>query len=111
VLRHTDVPIPSLTTYIHLYEAMLKPIHPTGKVVSIALNTMGMDADEAAAAVTAAHKETGLPVADPVRDGEAGCAKLLAPVLAMNRAKLQVNAAAKAARPAAGKAKTRKVKR
>ena len=116
MLRHTDVPMPSLSTYIHLYETMLKPIYPTGKVVSIALNTMGMEPADAAAAAAAAEKETGLPVADPVRDGEAGCAKLLAPVLAMGLAKNKVNAAAKSAKPAKAvraatttKAKTRKV--
>jgi uncharacterized NAD-dependent epimerase/dehydratase family protein len=85
-MRHTDVPIPPLSTFIALYEALLKPLHP-GKVVSIALNTLGMEPEHAAKVAAAAARETGLPVADPVRDGEAGCARLLAPVLAMAKAR------------------------
>jgi len=39
------------------------------KVAAIALNTLGLDDDAAAAARAEATRETGLPAADPVRDG------------------------------------------
>nr|MBA3686909.1 DUF1611 domain-containing protein [Planctomycetota bacterium] len=48
--RHTDVPIPSLAHYGHMYEAMLAPLHP-GKVVAISLNTQGMSETQAQAAL------------------------------------------------------------
>lgn len=80
VHRHTDVPIPSLTQYIAAYEALLSPMHP-GKVVAISLNTMDLDADSARRAVAQAAEETGLPVADPVRGGDEGVARLVKAVL------------------------------
>jgi uncharacterized NAD-dependent epimerase/dehydratase family protein len=80
-LRHTDVPVPPLARYIALYEGLLAPLHP-GKVVSVALNTLELDDAQAAKAIAAAREETGLPVADPVRGGDAACRTLLQPVLA-----------------------------
>ena len=80
-LRHTDAPMPSLATFIMLYEEILAPIHP-GKIVAIALSTLEMSAEEAAAAIRAVAQETGMPVADPIRDGEAGCKVLADAVLA-----------------------------
>lgn len=81
--RHTDVAIPPLQTYRRLYEDMLAPLHP-GKVVAIALNTMGLDLKTAQAEVAAARKATGLPCADVIRDlpGSRGCAELAEAVLA-----------------------------
>ena len=79
--RHTDIPLPPLKAFIELYEALLSPIHP-GTVVAVALNTLELDPREAEEAIRRAHKETGLPVADPVRGGDEGCRRLAAPLLA-----------------------------
>jgi uncharacterized NAD-dependent epimerase/dehydratase family protein len=48
------------------------------RVAAIALNTRGLEEDEAQAAIEAAAAETGLPADDPVRFG---AAKLLQAVL------------------------------
>lgn len=81
--RHTDVAIPPLPVYRRLYEDMLAPLHP-GKVVAVALNTMGLDLKTAQAELAAAGKVTGLPCADVVRElsGNRGCAELADAVLA-----------------------------
>jgi uncharacterized NAD-dependent epimerase/dehydratase family protein len=81
--RHTDVAIPPLPTYRRLYEDMLAPLHP-GKVVAVALNTMGLDLKTAQADLAAARKATGLPCVDVVRElpGNRGCAELADAVLA-----------------------------
>ena len=86
LLRHTDAPMPPLATYIDLYERILAHVHP-GKVVAIALNTMELTPEEAKAAMDAVVKETGLPVADVIREGEAGCKRIAAAVLAAKRAR------------------------
>jgi uncharacterized NAD-dependent epimerase/dehydratase family protein len=78
--RHTDVPIPPLSQYIAAYEMLLSPMHP-GKVVAISLNTMDLDPDSARKAIERACAETGLPVADPVREGDAGVARLVGAVV------------------------------
>ncbi len=82
--RHTSVPLVGLSENIRLHEALLAPLHP-GKVVAIALNTLEMDEPTAAAALAAAQAETGLPVADVVREGDAGRARLAAALLAAMR--------------------------
>lgn len=63
-----DCPLAPLPVQIELYERVLAPLHP-GKVVAVAVNTVGMPEDQAAAAVSAIAAETGLPAADPVRQG------------------------------------------
>ncbi len=83
--RHTDVPIVALDTYRRLYEEMLAPLHP-GKVVAISVNTVDMDQRTAEAAIARAEKATGLPAADPVRQGEAGIKRLADTVLAAAKA-------------------------
>jgi uncharacterized NAD-dependent epimerase/dehydratase family protein len=80
--RHTDVPLPSLKDFITLYEALLAPLHP-GRVVAVAMNTLELDEHAADEAMRRAAKETGLPVADPVRGGDQGCRRLAEPVLAL----------------------------
>lgn len=80
-LRHTDVPVPPLADYIELYPRMLAPLHPS-RVVAVALNTIELDDRQAAAAIKAAAKATGLPCVDPVREGDDGCRRLLDAVLA-----------------------------
>ena len=63
-------PLPSLPELVELHETISLRVRPA-KVVAVALNTAGLDDDEAAAAVADAARETGLPTADPVRDGPA----------------------------------------
>ena len=94
LLRHTDAPVPPLATYIDLYERVLAPIHP-GKVVGIALNTLEMSDAEAAEAIAAAGKETGLPVADVIREGVEGCKRLALAVLAARSAQRGAKSVAK----------------
>ncbi len=86
LLRHTDAPVPPLTTYIDLYERVLAHVHP-GKVVAIALNTLELTPEEAAEALAKAAAETGLPVADVIREGDAGCRRIVAAVLQARQAK------------------------
>ena len=61
-------PIPPLRTLVDLHERTSLPRRPA-RVVAIAVNTAGLDPAAAADAVAAASAETGLPAADPVRDG------------------------------------------
>jgi uncharacterized NAD-dependent epimerase/dehydratase family protein len=82
--RHTNIPLPPLAEHIRLYEAMLRPLHP-GRVVAIALNTASLDDEQAAAAIARTTEETGLPTADPVREGDAGLARLGAALLKLPR--------------------------
>jgi uncharacterized NAD-dependent epimerase/dehydratase family protein len=83
VHRHTDVPIPPLPVYRRLYEDILAPLHP-GKVIAVALNTLGLDAKTAQAEIATASKATGLPCVDVVRElpGNGGCEELANAVLA-----------------------------
>jgi len=96
--RHTNVPIPSLAQYRDAYESMLAPLHP-GKVVAVSLNTLDMTEAAALKAIAKAAADTGLPAADPVREGPAGSERLAAAILA---------AATKAGRAPVGRAKPTK---
>jgi uncharacterized NAD-dependent epimerase/dehydratase family protein len=64
-------PIPPLGELVELYERVALPARPA-TVACIALNTVKLGAEEGRAAIEAAHRETGLPVDDPVRFGAAG---------------------------------------
>ncbi len=99
LLRHTDAAVPPLATYIDLYERVLAPVHP-GKVVGIALNTLELNDEQAAAALAQAAEETGLPVADVIREGDAGCRRLANAVLAAMSAKRSAQKLAVASRRA-----------
>lgn len=79
--RHTDVAIAPLRDHIAAYELMVRHIHPA-KVVAISLNTHRLDAAAAAARIQKIAAETGLPTADPIREGEAGVARLAEAVIA-----------------------------
>jgi len=83
--RHTDIPIAPLVDHIAAYELLVRHIHPA-KVVAISLNTAGMTPTAAQAAIAAASKATGLPVADPVRDSAAGAECLAQAVVAAAKA-------------------------
>lgn len=75
--KYTDWPIQPLSTYIHLYEALIAPFRPA-KVVGIGLNTWGMGEEEARHAIEEVERQTGLPTTDAVRYG---AAKLLEAIL------------------------------
>ncbi len=111
--RHTDVPVPPLPVYRRLYEEMLAPLHP-GKVIAVALNTLGLDLKTAQAEVSAARKSTGLPCVDVVRElqGNRGCAELADAVLAAWEAagsarRISATTPAKTKRVAVSKGKAR----
>ena len=61
-------PIPPLAELVALYEQSSLPAR-RARVAAIALNTAGLDEDEARGAVVIAAAETGLPADDPVRFG------------------------------------------
>ncbi len=61
-------PIPPLRDLVELHERTALPRRPA-RVVAVAINTAGLDDRGAAEAVAAATAETGLPAADPVREG------------------------------------------
>jgi len=52
------------------------PEKPRARVVAVALNTVALSDAEARAAIDAAARDTGLPSADPVREGAAGADRL-----------------------------------
>jgi uncharacterized NAD-dependent epimerase/dehydratase family protein len=78
------LPIRSLRDLVPLYEGAAAWSRPPGArvpVVGIALNTSALDDEAAARAIRTAAMETGLPAADPVREGPAGADRLAAAVL------------------------------
>jgi uncharacterized NAD-dependent epimerase/dehydratase family protein len=79
------LPLRSLPELVALYETAAAWSRTPGAhvpVVGVALNTSALDPAEAARAVRVAADETGLPAADPVRDGAAGADRLAAAMLA-----------------------------
>jgi uncharacterized NAD-dependent epimerase/dehydratase family protein len=62
------VAIPSLARLVGIYEEAAGWIKEA-RVAGIALNTRGMDDEQARSAIAAAEDETGLPATDPVRYG------------------------------------------
>jgi uncharacterized NAD-dependent epimerase/dehydratase family protein len=62
------VGIPPLSELVPLYEGAISGIRRI-PVIGMALNTFDLDEESARRAVRAAERETGLPVADPVRFG------------------------------------------
>jgi len=63
-------PMPSLTELVELHERSALLARPA-PVLAVALNTRGLEEDDARAAVAEAASETGLPADDPVRFGAA----------------------------------------
>lgn len=61
-------PIPPLAELVELHERIALP-RRRARVVALALNTAGLDERAAQAVIAAAAAETGLPAADPVRNG------------------------------------------
>jgi uncharacterized NAD-dependent epimerase/dehydratase family protein len=74
------LPLRSLKECIAIYEDAASWTRPRGdaraRVVAIALNTSGLTEDSATAAVAAAGAETGLPAADPIREGASGADRI-----------------------------------
>lgn len=62
------VAIPSLDRLVQIYEDAAGWIKPA-RVVAIALNTRGLEAEDTREAIAAAELATGLPVSDPVKSG------------------------------------------
>ena len=78
------LPLRPLDELIGLYESAALWSRPPGHhvlVAAVALNTSGLDPTAAARAILLATEETGLPAADPVREGAAGADRLAAAVL------------------------------
>jgi uncharacterized NAD-dependent epimerase/dehydratase family protein len=69
--RLPEIRIPPLNDYISLYESVAEACgtFPRPKTVAVALNTFGLSNDEAKVAKEQVAKESGLPTADPIRDG------------------------------------------
>ncbi|MFW5829320.1 MAG: DUF1611 domain-containing protein [Planctomycetota bacterium] len=80
--RYSDVAIPTVREYVDLYERMVKPLHSDAAVVAVSVNTQALEPDAADQLMTELHEETGLAVADPVRQGDEGCRVLMDAVLA-----------------------------
>lgn len=76
VKNHPGLPIRPLETLVRMYEDAASWSRPPdagpARVVAIALNTAALDERSASRAVFDAAAETGLPAADPVREGAAG---------------------------------------
>ncbi len=60
--------IPPLPDLVDVYQRAAAWVRPA-PVIAVALNTLGLDESAARAAIQGAHRETGLPVTDPVRFG------------------------------------------
>ena len=82
VKGHADLPLRRLGELVRIYEDAALWSRPAGSprvpVVAIALNTSGLASAEAERAIARAAAETGLAVADPVRQGSAGADRLAA---------------------------------
>jgi uncharacterized NAD-dependent epimerase/dehydratase family protein len=79
----TGMPLKPLGELVPLYEGAAAWSRPAGTrvpVACVALNTSALDREAAAGAIAAAAAETGLPAADPVREGAAGADRLAAAV-------------------------------
>jgi len=73
-------PLRSLREFVRIYEDAASwrrpPGYPPARVVAVALNTADLSPELAAAMVQNAATETGLPAADPVREGPVGADRL-----------------------------------
>jgi uncharacterized NAD-dependent epimerase/dehydratase family protein len=78
------LPLRPLRELVGLYEVAALWSRAPGHhvlVAAVALNTSALDATEAARAILVAAEETGLPAADPVREGAPGADRLANAVL------------------------------
>lgn len=86
VKGYTDLPLRPLAELARIYEDAARwPRRPDAerpRVVAVALNTVALDEREAMRAVFDASAVTGLPAADPVREGPAGADRLAGALIA-----------------------------
>lgn len=69
---YEDFALPSLPTYVDLYENLAAPVHET-EVVAGALNTRTLETDEGARTAVGAYTEAlDVPTTDPIRFGPDG---------------------------------------
>lgn len=84
------LPVRSLDENVRIYEEAASwrrpPGFPPARVVAIALNTSTSGESSARASIGDAVYRTGLPTADPVREGHAGADRLAAALLTAARA-------------------------
>jgi uncharacterized NAD-dependent epimerase/dehydratase family protein len=71
VLGHPDYPLPSLEETIDLALRLGARTNPAIRCAGVSLNTSKLDADAAQRAIDEMAARLGLPVADPVRGGDA----------------------------------------
>ena len=73
-------PLRTLREYVRIYEDAASwrrpPGYPPARVVAVALNTADVSEDLARATIAAASHETGLPAADPIREGPFGADRI-----------------------------------
>ena len=74
------LPVRDLRELVAIYEeaaSWRRPSnHPRARVAAIALNTATLDDEQARTSVREAAERTGLPAADPIREGHAGADRL-----------------------------------
>jgi uncharacterized NAD-dependent epimerase/dehydratase family protein len=74
------LPVRDLADCVRIYEAAAtwgtRPERGPARVVAVALNTAALGDDLARPAIASAAHETGLPSADPIREGAAGADRL-----------------------------------
>jgi uncharacterized NAD-dependent epimerase/dehydratase family protein len=74
------LPLRSLREYVRMYEDAAAwrrpPGYPPARVAAVALNTATASEDFARATIAAAAHETGLPAADPIREGHEGADRI-----------------------------------
>jgi D-glutamate N-acetyltransferase len=75
------LPLRPLRDYVRIYEDAAAwrraPGYPPARVVAVALNTATVNDEFAQAMIETAAIETGLPAADPVREGAAGADRIV----------------------------------
>ena len=74
------LPVRSLRDLVRVYEDAAAwrrpPGYPSARVAGVSLNTSYHDERFALASIQSASAETGLPAADPIREGSAGADRL-----------------------------------
>ena len=77
---YPTLPLRPLDELVRIYEEAARwsrpPDAPRAKVAAVALNTSGLDDRDAARAIFDAAALTGLPAADPIREGAGGADRL-----------------------------------
>jgi uncharacterized NAD-dependent epimerase/dehydratase family protein len=74
------LPLRPLRAYVRIYEDAATwrrpPGYPPARVIAVALNTATVSEEFARRAIADATRETGLPAADPIREGHPGADRL-----------------------------------